>query len=54
MVQGQIFLKWGLTLFLFNFFKIYYFFIYKLLWSLLIFAETKKDCLVGLGQEELA
>ena len=48
MVQGQIFLKWGLTLFLFNFF------IYKLLWSLLIFAQTKKGCLVELGQEELA
>ena len=30
MVQGQIFLKGGLTLFLFNFFKVYHFYIYIL------------------------
>ena len=34
MVQGQMFLKAGLALFLFNFFNVYYFYIYKLLYSL--------------------
>ena len=34
MVQGQVFLKGGLALFLFNFFNVYYFYIYKLLYSL--------------------
>ena len=39
MVQGQVFLKGGggggvLTLFLFNFFNVYHFYIYKLLYPL--------------------
>ena len=34
MVQGQVFLKKGLALFLFNFFKVYPFYVYKLLYSL--------------------
>ena len=35
MVQGQVFLKWeGVTPFLFNFFKVYHFYILKLLYPL--------------------
>ena len=34
MVQGQVFLKGGLVLFLFDLFKVYYFYILKLFYSL--------------------
>ena len=36
MVQGQVFLKGGggLALFIFNFFKVYHFYIYKLFYPL--------------------
>ena len=69
-VQRQVFLKGGLALFLFHFFKVYHFYIWKLLYPLqklcysilwkkfilgcLIFVQIKKCWLVGLGQERFA
>ena len=49
MVQVQVFLKGGggggLTLFLFNYFKVYYFYISKLLYPLLnCVRRLKKNC----------
>ena len=41
MVQGQAFLKGGLALFLFNFFKIYHFYILKLLDKVIISCKTQ-------------
>ena len=42
MVQGQAFLKGGLALFLFNFFKVYHFRIWKLLFAKLCYAFEEK------------
>ena len=65
MVQGQIFLKGGLSLFLFNFSKVLSFLHLEIALSfaklhytgkitLLIFVSTKEGWLVGLGQEWVA
>ena len=41
MVQRQFFLKRGLALFLFNFFKVYHFYIYRLIYPLCYAFEEK-------------